>query len=89
MGEAHHLTSANRSNNAGTSRSNELTFVESNWPVLQSRYTGRWIAVERDQVVADASTEQEADAVARGRGKEIPFVLFIPEPDEAPFVGAL
>jgi hypothetical protein len=41
------------------------------------RFAGRWIVLERDEVVLAAESASEEAAVARARGIKVPHLLFV------------
>lgn len=52
-----------------------------------ARFLGQWVVIEGNEVIAHASEGKVAYEEARAKGIRSPFLAFVPEPEESPFVG--
>ncbi len=67
---------------AASLRERETRWLRDNMAEVIRRYAGRWIAIEGDEVIAEAEGEVRADESARDKGIRYPFVVRIPPEDE-------
>ena len=72
------------SSQAGANRSaRSLRWLHEN----RERYSGQWVALDGDRLIASGSTAQEVYSKAKAEGVEIPFVELVTELESAPFTG--
>jgi uncharacterized protein DUF5678 len=50
-------------------------------------YTGKWVAVKEDKLVAVGESATEVYAAADAAGAVLPLVTFVEDPDAPPFAG--
>jgi len=50
-------------------------------------YNGKWVVVEKDELIASDKEYSKARAEGVRRGIERPFIVFVPEVEEAEFMG--
>jgi uncharacterized protein DUF5678 len=50
-------------------------------------YSGQWVALDGDRLIASGSTAQEVYSKAKAEGVEIPFVELITRRESGPFTG--
>lgn len=60
----------------------ELDWVEAHADELSERFSGDWIAVKGDRVVAHAKNLSDVNKQVEGQGIDDPFFLKIPPRDE-------
>ena len=53
----------------------------------REKYSGQWVALDGDRLIANGSTAKEVYSKAKAEGVEIPFVELVTDPDPAPFTG--
>jgi Family of unknown function (DUF5678) len=53
----------------------------------QEKYSGQWVALDGDRLIASGPTAREVYSKARAEGVEIPFVELVSERESAPFSG--
>jgi len=53
----------------------------------REKYSGQWVALDGDRLIASGSTAKEVYSKARAEGVEIPFVELVSERDSGPFTG--
>lgn len=61
----------------------EQSWVESN----REQYAGKWVAVKRDTLVACGNSAKEVFDAARLQGVELPLIVRVEPPPDAPFSG--
>ena len=61
--------------------------VEKKYLSTWSLQTGKWVVVEKDELIASDKEYSKARAEAVQRGIERPFIVFVPEVEEAEFMG--
>lgn len=76
--EAQRLPALNR-------REREHEWRRSNRELLQSRFAGKWIVLEGEEVVAHGTDARQAVEQARAKGVVVPYVFFV-EPPRPPGV---
>jgi hypothetical protein len=68
------------------SRHKEIEWLSSHTSEL-SKYEGKWIALEGEEIIAWGSDEVEVETQARGKGVKVPFLFRVSSKDDAPFIG--
>ena len=53
----------------------------------REKYSGQWVALDGDQLIASGPTAKEVYSKARAEGVQIPFVELVTEPQSVPFTG--
>ena len=53
----------------------------------QEKYSGQWIALDGDRLIASAPTAKEVYSQAKAEGVEIPFVELLTDPEPVPSTG--
>ena len=53
----------------------------------RQKYSGQWVALDGDRLIASGSTAKEVYVKAKAEGVEIPFVELVTEKESAPFTG--
>jgi len=53
----------------------------------REKYSGQWIALDGDRLIANGSTAKEVYSKAKAEGVEIPFVELVTEEESGPFTG--
>ena len=53
----------------------------------REEYSGQWVALDGDRLIANGSTAKEVYSKAKAEGVEIPFVELVTEEESAPFTG--
>ena len=53
----------------------------------QEQYSGQWVALDGDRLIAIGSTAKEVYSKAKAEGVEIPFVELVTARDSGPFTG--
>jgi len=71
---------------AATRRHTEMEWLIRN-TAQPGPYEGKWVVVEKDQLIASDVEYAKARAEALRRGITIPFIVFVPPADEAEFMG--
>lgn len=72
------------STNANTNRSaKSLRWLNEN----REKYSGQWVALDGDRLIASGSTAKEVYSKAKAEGVEIPFVELVTEGESGPFTG--
>lgn len=66
-----------------TSGAREQEWVQSHW----REYAGRWVALDGNRLVGEATVAREALEKARALGVFSPFLVHVTEPSELPFGG--
>ena len=69
-----------------TFRSQEMDWIESHLEELR-QLEGNWIVVEGDQLIAYGYNRSEVVKQAKEKGIAIPFIFFIPHPQDGIFMG--
>jgi hypothetical protein len=72
--------------NQGSLRSRELQWLKDQTAAL-GRFSGMWIVVEGSQLIANDSSYEGAREKANKAGIVRPFIVFVPESNEAAFMG--
>jgi len=75
-GDAENSTAANRS-------AKSLRWLREN----AEKYSGQWIALDGDRLIASGSTAEEVYSKAKAEGVEIPFVELVSQQESGPFTG--
>jgi hypothetical protein len=60
-----------------------LRWLEEN----RKRYSGQWVALDGDRLIASGPTAKEVYSKAKSEGFETPFVELVTEPEPSPFTG--
>ena len=60
-----------------------LTWLRDN----REKYSGQWVALDGDRLIASGPTAKEVYSKAKAEGVEIPFVELVTERESAPFTG--
>jgi len=60
-----------------------LTWLNEN----RDKYSGQWVALDGDRLIASGSTAKEVYSKAKDEGVEIPFVDLVAEEESGPFTG--
>ena len=60
-----------------------LTWLEQN----RQKYSGQWVALDGDRLIASGSSAQEVYSKAKAEGVEIPFVELVTNRESIPFTG--
>ena len=60
-----------------------LQWLEEN----RKRYSGQWVALDGDRLIASGPTAKEVYSKAKLDGVETPFVELVTEPESSPFTG--
>jgi len=69
---------------ADTNRSaKSLRWLQEN----REKYSGQWVALDGDRLIASGSSAKEVYSKARAEGIEIPFVELVTDPESVPFTG--
>jgi hypothetical protein len=74
------------SNSAPSRRHAEMEWLRRNTS-RPGPYNGKWVVVEKDELIASDKEYSKARAEAVQRGIERPFIVFVPEVEEAEFMG--
>ena len=53
----------------------------------QKRYSGQWVALDGDRLIANGSTAKEVYSKAKAEGVDIPFVELVTEQESVLFTG--
>lgn len=53
----------------------------------REQYSGQWVALDGDRLIASGATAQEVYSKAKAEGVEIPFVELVNAPESGPFIG--
>lgn len=53
----------------------------------REKYSGQWIALDGDRLIASGATAKEVYFKAKAEGVEIPFVELVTEEESGPFTG--
>ena len=53
----------------------------------RDKYSGQWVALDGDRLIASGTTAKEVYSKAKAEGVEIPFVELVTERESAPFTG--
>ena len=53
----------------------------------REKYSGQWVALDGDRLIASGSTAKEVYSKAKAEGIEIPFVELVTERESGPFTG--
>ena len=53
----------------------------------REKYSGQWVALDGDRLVANGQTAQEVYSKAKSEGVEIPFVELVTYPESVPSTG--
>jgi hypothetical protein len=53
----------------------------------RKKYSGQWVALDGDRLIASGPTAKEVYSKARAEGVEIPFVELVTEQEPIPFTG--
>ena len=53
----------------------------------REKYSGQWVALDGDRLMASAPTAKEAYSKAKAEGIEIPFVELVTDPEPVPSTG--
>jgi hypothetical protein len=53
----------------------------------RKRYSGQWVALDGDRLIASGPTAIEVYSKAESEGFETPFVELVTEPEPSPFTG--
>jgi hypothetical protein len=53
----------------------------------QKKYSGQWVALEGDRLIASGPTAKEVYSKAKAEGVEIPFVELVTDPEPLPSTG--
>ena len=53
----------------------------------QEQYSGQWVALDGDRLIATGSTAKEVYSKAKAEGVEIPFVELVTARESGPFTG--
>jgi Family of unknown function (DUF5678) len=53
----------------------------------RDRYSGQWVALDGDRLIASGSTAKEVYSKAKAEGIDIPFVELVTAPESGPFAG--
>ncbi|HEV2834290.1 MAG TPA: DUF5678 domain-containing protein [Pyrinomonadaceae bacterium] len=53
----------------------------------REKYSGQWVALDGDRLIASGSTAKEVYSKAKAEGVEIPFVELVTTAEQAPFTG--
>jgi hypothetical protein len=55
----------------------------------REKYSGQWVALDSDRLIANGSTAKEVYSKAKADGVEIPFVELVTDREPVPFTGGL
>jgi hypothetical protein len=53
----------------------------------RKKYSGQWVALDGDRLIASEPTAKEVYSKARAEGVQIPFVELVTEPESMPLTG--
>lgn len=53
----------------------------------REKYSGQWVALDGDRLIASGSTAKEVYSKAKAEGVKIPFVELVTEGESGPFTG--
>jgi len=53
----------------------------------REKYSGQWVALDGDRLIASGPTAKEAYSKAKAEGVEIPFVELVTDPEPVPSTG--
>jgi len=53
----------------------------------QEKYSGQWVALDGDRLIASGPTANEVYSKAKAEGVQIPFVELVTERESVPFTG--
>jgi hypothetical protein len=53
----------------------------------REKYSGQWVALDGDRLIADGPTAKEVYSKAKAEGVEIPFVELVTDPEPVPSTG--
>lgn len=66
----------------GGRRARELRWIDKN----RASYKGKWVVVEGDTLIASGDEAVQVYREARERGIETPFVVYVADPLDSPFL---
>ena len=67
----------------GSRSAKSLRWLDEN----REKYSGQWVALDGDRLIASGSTAKEVYSKAKAEGVEIPFVELVTEGESGPFTG--
>ena len=73
----------NASEPHGSRSAKSLRWLDEN----REKYSGQWVALDGDRLIASGATAKEVYTKARAEGVEIPFVELITKRESVPFTG--
>ena len=53
----------------------------------RDKYSGQWVALDGDRLIASGPTAKEVYSKAKAEGVKIPFVELVTDPEPVPFTG--
>jgi hypothetical protein len=62
---------------------NSLRWLDEN----REKYSGQWVALDGDRLIASGPTAKEVYSKAKAEGVEIPFVELVTDPEPVPSTG--
>ena len=68
---------------ADTRSAKSLRWLQEN----REKYTGQWVALDGDRLIASGATAKEVYYKAKAEGVEIPFVELVTQQEPEPFTG--
>lgn len=57
------------------------------WHENREKYSGQWVALDGDRLIASGSTAQEVYSKAKAEGVRVPFVELVTAQETGPFTG--
>ena len=76
-------TNGNTSQADATRSAKSLRWLQEN----REKYSGQWVALDGDRLIASRSTAKEVYSKAKAEGIEIPFVELVTDRGPVPFTG--
>ncbi len=67
-------------------RQTEIDWIKRNTEISEE-YRGKWVVLEKDELIASDKDYVKARAIAKQRGIKRPFIVFVPSTPSSPFMG--
>ena len=67
-------------------RQTEIDWIKRNTEI-SAEYRGKWVVLEKDELIASDKDYKRARAIAKERGIKRPFIVFVPSTPNSRFMG--
>lgn len=67
-------------------RQTEIDWIKRNTEISEE-YRGKWVVLEKDELIASDKDYGKARAIAKQRGIKRPFIVFVPSTASSRFMG--